>query len=127
MVETVIVLPLVLLLLFALVEFGVLFGRWLVVNNAAREGAREAVLFRPNCDPSAAETEVLATVQSYASSMGLSIPDSDINVDGVCAGPGSTSTVNVTLPFTFQVLPGIAPSISSTINLPASSAMRNEG
>jgi Flp pilus assembly protein TadG len=127
MLEMVIVLPLLLLLLFALVEFGLLFGRWLVVNNAAREGAREAILFRADCDPAAVESQVISTVQSYTSSLGLSILAGDISVDGVCGGTGSMSTVAVTLPFNFQVLGAIAPSIGPTVNLPASSAMRNEG
>jgi Flp pilus assembly protein TadG len=127
MLEMVIVLPLLLLLLFALVEFGILFGRWLVVNNAAREGAREAIVFRTGCDPTSVENDVVATVQSYGSSLGLSIPASDIGVSGTCGGPGTTSTVTVTSPFTFQTLPGIATSIGPTINLTSSSVMRNEG
>ena len=42
MVETAIVLPVVLLLLVAIVDSGRVFHSWLIVTNAAREGARSA-------------------------------------------------------------------------------------
>lgn len=42
LVETAMVLPILLLLLFALVDFGRGFYTWLLVTNAAREGARVA-------------------------------------------------------------------------------------
>jgi len=41
-VETAIVLPVVLLLLVAIVDAGRVFHAWLIVTNAAREGARAA-------------------------------------------------------------------------------------
>ena len=55
------------------------------------------------------------------------LPDSDIIVAGVCGGAGSDSTVTLTVPFDFQVLPGIAPSLGTTIDLVGASVMRNEG
>ncbi len=127
MLEMVIVLPFLLLLLFSLVEFGIMFGRYLVVNNAAREGARTAIVYRTDCNAATVENEVVTTVQNYTSALGLSIPIGDISAAGLCGGPGSQSTVTVTLPFTFQVLPGIAASIGPTIDLTTASAMRNEG
>lgn len=127
MLEMVIVLPLLLLLLFALVEFGILFGRWIMVNNAAREGARHAVLFRPECDPAQVEDEVAAVVQNYASALGVSLPASGVTVAGQCSGAGLTSTVNVTLPFTFRVVSALAGGLSPTIDLTGVSVMRNEG
>jgi Flp pilus assembly protein TadG len=127
MLETVIVLPLVLLLLFGLIEFGIMFGRWLMVNNAAREGARQAIVFRQNCSTAQVESDVIATVQAYTDALGVSLPGSGISVNGQCAGGGSASTVSVTLPFTFEVLPGLATGIGPTISLIGSSVMRNEG
>ena len=127
MLETLIVLPLLLLLLFGLVEFGILFGRWLALNNAAREGARQAIVFRQNCAAAQVETDVVNAVQAYAQGLGLAIPASDITVNGQCTGGGAASTVGVTLPYTFGVLPGLAKGIGPTINLQSSSVMRNEG
>ena len=127
MLETVIVLPLLLLLLFALVEFGIMFGRYLMVNNAAREGARNAIVYRQDCNVAQVESDVIGTVQSYTNALGVSIPAGDVSVAGQCTGGGAASTVGVNLPFTFEVLPGIATGIGPVINLQGTSVMRNEG
>ena len=127
MLEMVIVLPVLLLMLFALAEFGLAFGRWITINNAAREGAREAILFRSDCVVAQVEADVRAQVQTYTGTLGLSVPDSDITVTGVCGGAGSDSAVTLTVPFNFQVLPGIAPSLGTSLDLVGASVMRNEG
>ena len=127
MLEMVIVLPLLLLLLFGLVEFGILFGRWLAVNNSAREGAREAIVVRTNCVAASVESEVVAAVQAYTSALGVSITSTDVVVPGQCMGAGSESSVTVTLPITFEVIDGLVPALGPTLNLTATSVMRNEG
>jgi Flp pilus assembly protein TadG len=127
MVEFVIILPILLMLVFAIVEFGVLFGRWQTLSNAAREGARTAVVFRTNCDATAVEAEVRQRVKDYASPLGITLADGDIDVSGVCGASNTSSTVSVTLPYTFRVLPGFASSVSPTIDLVGNSVMRNEG
>ena len=43
-VETAIVLPLVLLLLMGIVDFGFLFNNYIVISNASREAARKGSL-----------------------------------------------------------------------------------
>lgn len=44
LVETAIVLPLVLLLLMGIVDFGLLFNNYIIISNATREAARKGVL-----------------------------------------------------------------------------------
>jgi Flp pilus assembly protein TadG len=127
MVEFVIILPLLLLLLFATVEFGVLFVRWETLSNAAREGARAAIVFRDSCDSTAVINEVEATVTAYAASAGITLAAGAVNVTGACGGAGSTSTVTVSSPYTFQVVPGFSTGFRPTLNLLGTSAMRNEG
>lgn len=127
MVEFVIILPLLLTILFATLEFGVLFGKWQTLSNAAREGARTAVVFRRNCNVAAVTSEVRTRVQAYAAPMGITLSDADIAVTGVCGASDSSSTVNIQLPYNFQVLQNLAPSVSPTINLLGHSVMRNEG
>jgi len=127
MVEFVIILPLLLTILFATVEFGVLFGKWQTLTNAAREGARTAVVFRRNCDVGAVTSEVRTRVQAYAAPMGINLTDADIAVNGVCGSSDTSSVINVQLPYKFQVLQNLAPSVSPTINLLGRSVMRNEG
>jgi Flp pilus assembly protein TadG len=127
MVEFVIILPILLMLVFAITEFGVLFGRWQTISNAAREGARTAVVFRTNCNATTVEAEVRQRVKDYASPLGITLADADIAVSGVCGAADTSSTVTVTFPYTFQVLPGFAAAVNPTIDLIGNSVMRNEG
>ena len=127
MVEMVIIAPLLLMLIFAIAEFGVMFGRWQNLSNAASEGARTAVVFRTSCVQATVETEVRTRVKAYAATLGMAVADGDITVTGVCAGPGTNSVINVTHTYDFSVLPNFATSLSSAINLVGSSTMRNEG
>ncbi len=127
MVEFVIILPILLMLVFAIVEFGVLFGRWQTLSNAAREGARTAVVFRTNCVAGSVVAEVRQRVKDYTAPLGIVLTDGDIGVSGVCGASDTSSTVSVTLPYTFKVLPGFAASVSPTIDLVGNSVMRNEG
>lgn len=127
MVEMVIILPVLLMLLFAIAEFGVVFAQWQTVTNAAREGARDAVVFRVNCDISTVESEVRTTVKNYASTVGITLADADIGVIGACGAQNTDTAVNVSHGYTFSVLPGFAASLNPTVNLSTSATMRNEG
>jgi len=127
MVEFVIVLPILLMLVFAIAEFGVLFGRWQTLANAAREGARTAVVFRSSCNSATVIAEVRQRVKDYASPLGIVLTDGEITVTGVCGTSTTSSTVSVSKPYTFDVLPNIAGSVSPTIDLVGNSVMRNEG
>ena len=127
MVEFVIILPILLMLVFAIAEFGVLFGRWQTLANAAREGARTAVVYRSPCNSGTVTAEVRQRVKDYASPLGIALTDANITVSGVCGTSTSSSTVSVTKPYSFDVLPNIAGSVSPTIDLVGSSVMRNEG
>ena len=44
MVETALVLPIIILLLVAIIDFGLLFNNYIVLSNATREGARKAAV-----------------------------------------------------------------------------------
>lgn len=127
MIEMVIVLPLLFMLLFATVEFSVLFARWQVLSNAAREGARVAVVFRTGCTAATVEAEVRQTVKDYSAPMGITLADSDIDVLGVCGAANSNSAITATFTHDFIVIPNFAQSVSSSITLEGRSVMRNEG
>ena len=127
MVEMVIIAPLLLGMIFAVAEFGVMFGQWQTLTNAAREGARTAIVFRNPCNAGTVQTEAETAVQIYASGAGLTIPTSDISVAGQCGAVNSTTTVTVTFAYQFQVLPNFSGSVNPTWNLVGTSTMRNEG
>ena len=123
MVEMVFVTPLLLMLMFGIAEFGVAFGQWQTLSNAAREGARTGILFRNPCNGGTVVGEIQTAVTTAAASMGISSPS--VTSSGECTGSGNPLTVNATVPYTFQVLPGLT-GISANINLVANSVMRNE-
>lgn len=123
MVEMIFVLPLLLMLVFAIAEFGLLFSRWLTLSNAVREGARDLVEFRNPCNPGDAEDTAKQVVIDYAAAGGLQLAADDIEVAGECAGEGTAATVEAEFDFVLRV-----PFASSlgTIPLKYSSQMRNE-
>ena len=44
LVETAIILPIILILIMGIIDFGLLFNNYILISNAAREGARNAAL-----------------------------------------------------------------------------------
>jgi Flp pilus assembly protein TadG len=127
--ETLFVLPLLFIILFGIIEFGVVLGRWQTVTNAAREGAREAIVFRQDCDATAVNADVNARVAAYLAAANIS--GTSTTVAGACGGSGSDATVTVTYPYTFQVVAGLSNAFASgdvgpSITLPGTSTMRNE-
>ena len=126
MIEFIITLPVLLMLLFGIIEFSILFSRLQTVTNAAREGARDAVVFRPSCNAATIDGEVRAKVQNYASSGGVTVNAGDISVTGACTGSGNNTTVQVVSSYAFQIIGGFAPALTPTINVTGTSVMRNE-
>jgi Flp pilus assembly protein TadG len=61
LIEFAIILPLLLLLVFGTIEFGVLLYNKQVITNASREGARAAI----NTSPKLSPAQVVAVVQKY--------------------------------------------------------------
>jgi hypothetical protein len=142
--EFVLIIPVLLLLVFGIVEFGLAFRTHQIVTNSAREGARVAVL------PSADEARVIAVVRDRLESAGLN-PDADgVDIsfrclededddegeDGWCDDErfAKLTQVQVSYPYTFFVLGGLVrwacgadcASQYGTIDLRTASAMRNE-
>jgi Flp pilus assembly protein TadG len=126
MLEAVMVLPVLLMLIFALIEFGLLLGRWQMLSNAAREGARRAVVYRDRttCTAAAVEAEVDAAVASYAAALGMSVGAGDVTLSGACV-PGA-ATVTVSHVHDFLFIDDFAPSLSPSFELVGRSTMRNE-
>lgn len=125
MVEMIFVLPVLLLIIFAIAEFGLMFQRWLTLSNAVREGARELVVFRSpaTCNAGQVANDVRDRVVTYANAGGVGITAADVVVTGACGGSGSDGTVQADFDFVLNV--PFAPSLG-TIPLSYSSQMRNE-
>jgi Flp pilus assembly protein TadG len=124
-VEATIVFPLMLLLVFAIGEFGISFTRWNSLTNAVREGARAGVVFRSPCDAGPVTTLIETTVTNFANSSGIDPATITTTVTGACTGTGTQLTVTATAPYDYialDALAGLAPSTA----LSARTVMRNE-
>ena len=85
LIEFALVLPLLLMVVLGIVDFGFLFQRLEVVTNAAREGARMAVL------PGYSTTDIQTRVRDYVQSGGLPV------TTGASANPSiDVSTTSIT-------------------------------
>jgi len=132
LIEAALTLPLLLLVSVGIFEFGRLFQTWQVLTNAAREGARIAVL------PGTASGDVQARVRQYLQDGQLGgYSSATINVDqaatiAVGAGTASASVVTVNYPYDFMVLNPVArlvvpnSSLGTPITISAAAEMRNE-
>jgi Flp pilus assembly protein TadG len=140
LVEFALVLPLLLFVVLGIAEFGIIFQRYEVVTNAAREGARLAVL--PGYDSAAAEDAIRARVRAYVQAARVPItagtpPASIVAVDIVdgTVAMGVLPAVNIkrcTVTYThrYTFLPSMASWFGftyTTVPLTAVSEMRTEG
>jgi Flp pilus assembly protein TadG len=130
--ETALTLPLILLVSVGIFEFGRAFQMVQVLTNAAREGARVAVL------PGASSDQVKDRVVDYlkagqvpAASTASVVLDPNVSIK-VGTGTATGSKVTVNYPFSFMVLNPIArlvvkgSTLGAPITMSASSEMRNE-
>jgi Flp pilus assembly protein TadG len=108
MAEFAIVLPILVVCLFGIVQFGILFNNYLTLTDAVRAGAREAAVVRDSADPAGAAT---AAVRSSASSL-----DQSHLAVGVTSGwqPGSDVTVTASYPYAVSLLGWVVASGSLT-------------
>jgi Flp pilus assembly protein TadG len=128
LIETAVTLPLVLLVSVAIFEFGRAYQTWQVLTNAAREGARVAVLEQYT------DAQVSSTVRNYLNS-GKLTNAAGATISVVRNEPfGSTtaSRITVNYPFQFMVLNPVARLVSSRatygtpLTMQSSALMRNE-
>ena len=130
--EAAFVLPLLLFVSVAIIEFGRAFQTWQIVTNAAREGARVAVL------PGMTDDAIRTRVQDYMN-MGISSPGSaTITIDRTTtvsiggAATASASKVQVDYPFTFIVLQPLGEllvrgsTVGNAFTMRSAAIMRNE-
>ena len=101
--ETALVLPLLLLVVFAILELGLGFARLQVVQNAAREGARAASLFRATCNPTTVVTKTNEAVNAFSNTLGMgTLPNPTLTFPqggNACTAP----FITVTLTFRHQI------------------------
>jgi hypothetical protein len=97
MVELTLVLPVLLLVLFAIVQFGMAFKDYLALTDGVRAGARKAVVSRTAADPVG---EAVSAVER-SSDLGDEL---DVDVTPGPWDPGQDVTVSATYPYEISLL-----------------------
>ena len=128
LVEAAITVPIILLISVGIFEFGRAYQTWQVLTNAAREGARVAVI------AGTTDAEVEVTVRRYMTIGSLSkATTAPVLLNrNVALGSSTGSQVTINYPFQFMVLNPVARLVvrSSTMGTPltmsAVAVMRNE-
>ena len=108
LVEFALVLPLLMLLIFLFIEFGIGFARYNEVVNGAREGARLGAV--QGGTAAVVEAAIDAQVMAKVPNVALTAGDIDVRYVGVdgngVAGPGDSVVVEIT--FTYDTVTPLA-------------------
>lgn len=144
LIEFAIVLPVLLLIIFGMIELGVAFYNKAMITNASREGARYGVV-RCYCDPSrstngndwAPDTGITTRVLNYCGDYLITFDDEitgdvattitrDITCDPNDPNDPCTLTVQVDYQYGFLLLPSFIADLTGGITLTGVTTMRLE-
>ena len=127
LIEMAIALPLLLLVVMGIVDFGFLFQRYLVLTNAAMEGARVAVL------PGYSVADAQARATTYATTGGVPGPvnavATAVSLPGAGGGTWPGMRITVTHVYQYQYIGPIAGLFGgsfSSVTLTAQSTVRRQ-
>ena len=120
-VEFALFLPLLLVLIFGVVELGSAWYSKQMLVNASREGARLGALLNSGLTDSDVQNHVLVLLSDAG------FPGSPtVTVSGVADSAGSPVSVQVESSYDLPVLGALVPAALSTVNLSATTVMRHE-
>jgi Flp pilus assembly protein TadG len=137
LVEFVIIAPLLFVILFGIIEFGILIFDKAMITNASREGARAGIVFNKPLN----DNEIRQLVRDYCEDHLISFgsgsePEILINWGQRVYGEGESAridqilTINVNYPFRFlafsNVLALLGGDVADLVNLSAVTVMRLE-
>jgi Flp pilus assembly protein TadG len=128
-VEFAIVLPILMIITFGIIEFGLLLFDKQVITNASREGARAGIVAR--FDPNTGEPnplsngEINAIVNNYVGNHLVSLGGAT-TPNTLVTRNGNDLTVTINYNYSFLVLPKFVTSLTGNINLVAATVMRME-
>ena len=134
-VEFAIILPLLLILVFGIIEFSILFYDKAMITNASREGARVGIVYRyqdggPNHPD---DTDIADAIDQYCQDHLITFGSGTLNIPApVRTGdsPGDSLTVTVNYQYNFLVFDSLLSLVggllSNGISLDAVTVMRME-
>jgi Flp pilus assembly protein TadG len=124
-VEFALLLPLLVLIIFVIIEGGLVLYNQQVITNASREGAREGILFNPSARPT--EPEIKKVVSDYTKDYLITFKSGTEAITevptGVCTNLGNDLTVKVSYQYSFLILDNFG---FAGPNLTATTTMRCE-
>lgn len=126
--------PLIFVLVFGMIEFGILFYDKQIITNASREGARAGIIAQ---SPRVTEGEIKGVVRAYAQKNLVTfgndiLTNDDIGVEGAGGSFGQDLKVTVQYKYNFLVFPNfknlrwVGDDFPGEINLKATSVMKME-
>jgi Flp pilus assembly protein TadG len=118
LVETALVLPIIILILMGIIDFGMMFNNYLVVSNASREGARNAAV-------GATDSEITAIVRTVSATLDVSRITTEISPGESLRKKGDE--VVVTVKYEYNLLtPVIGSLLPGPLELTGTAVMRLE-
>lgn len=133
-IEFAIVLPLLLILVFGIIEFSILLYDKAMITNASREGARVGIVYRytdggPNHPD---DTEIAAAIVQYCQHHLITFGSGTLNITPVRTGDSSGDSLTVTVNYQYNflvfdsLLSLVGGSLPNGISLDAVTVMRME-
>jgi Flp pilus assembly protein TadG len=122
-VEFALVLPLLLMLILGVVEFGTLFYRQAIISWSSREAARIGIV---QAAPKPTVGQIEAAVSSALRHAGLGATPVTVTVTGAGGAFGTDLTVLVESPYRLQFLPALVPGLRTSVTLRGRTVMRHE-
>lgn len=99
MVEFALVVPVLCLVIFGIIQCGILYNNYITLTDATRVGARKAAVSRTAADPVG-----LAKTATRNAASGLETPPLAVFVTATAWAPGADVTVEATYPYELKLL-----------------------
>ena len=99
MVEFALVVPILLVVVFSIIQFGILYNNYITLTDATRVGARKGAVSRTAVNPVA-----LAEAATRAAAPDLKPADFGVAVTATAWAPGADITVEATYPYDINVM-----------------------
>ena len=120
-VEFALILPLFVMLVFAICEFGRVWMNQHVLTTASRTGVRVGIL------PSSTTGDVQTAVDNHLTAAGLDPNSASISMSNVGTSASSGAVTSVSVSYDVAILTGsLIPALQGTITLNSATTMRHE-
>jgi Flp pilus assembly protein TadG len=122
-VEFALLLPMLVMLVAGILEFGLTLYVQEVITNASREAARAGIVIG---DPRPTEEQITHVALAYLENFGASCTGACVSISGAQGNSGDDLTVSVDLAYHFVILPDFIEGFVGEITLRAMTTMKHE-